>query len=159
VARIIAGGTEGQTVAEFVAQAEARYGIGGHHAEVVARTNVQTAYQWGHYQQLTSPAVAEAFPVWGFDVVLDSGTSDICSPLANLAYPVGHAIWQSLYPPNHHQCRTRILPMASDEVAELGFRLAAGWPVYPADSGKPGAQVIPAQGFAGNVGAQRLEEI
>ena len=63
------------TIDDFVKQATDEYGLNPVHAEIVARTNVQTAYAWGNYQMLQ--ATKEDFPFWGFDVVVDGHTSNI----------------------------------------------------------------------------------
>lgn len=138
------------TVDEFIAQAVAKYGLGELHAETVIRTNLQSAFQWAHYQQLTDPAVLEAFPMWGFDVTVDDRTSDVCEPLNGLAYPASDPIWDSLYPPNHYNCRTTVYPLAADEVEKQGFADMSnrGWPVDQTN----GAPVVPDQAFSGNIG-------
>jgi len=136
------------TVSQFVKAATEKYGINSAHAETVARTNIQTAYSWGHYQQLTDPAVAAVYNVWGFDVVDDPRTSDICRPLIGKAYLTSNKIWDSLYPPNHFNCRTTIFPMALDEVEKMGFTLQDAWPRDP----KTGAEFMPADGFKMNIG-------
>jgi len=136
------------TVAEFVRQAGDKYGLGSKHAETVIRTNVQTAYAWGHYQQQTDPAVLAAFPIWAFDVVQDDRTSDICRPLAGKAYPATHPIWDSLYPPNHYNCRTTVVAMSADEAAANGFSIENTWPRDP-DTGE---YYMASRGFEMNIG-------
>ena len=146
VGRAVQGGT---TVADFTKAAQDKYGLTAKHAENVVRTNVQTTYAWGHYQQLNDPAVREAFPIWAFDVVKDDRTSDICAPLAGKAYPCDNVIWDSLYPPNHYQCRTGVYPLSSaDEAAEQGFTVESTWPRDP-DTGQ---YFMPQRGFESNVG-------
>lgn len=156
------------TVDEFVRDAQDTYGIGARHAEIVIRTNVQTAYNWGHYQQLTDPDVLDAFPWWGFDVVLDGRTSDICRPLAGKAYRHDDPVWDSLYPPNHHQCRTQVVPLSEDDlgsfptnvvqadgtVTDGAFQRQTAWPRDPVT----GQTFMPSPGFQGNVGKVRLQD-
>lgn len=141
----IAGQT---TVDEFVRNSQLDYGLGAKHAETVVRTNVQTAFQYGHYQRLD--AIREQMPIWAFDVVLDDRTSTTCRPLHGLAYPADHPIWNSLYPPNHFNCRTTIVAFESPEAAAAqGFRVVDAWP----RDKDTGAYYMPAQGFQSNVGA------
>jgi SPP1 gp7 family putative phage head morphogenesis protein len=140
------------TADEVIRTLTDRYGLGAAHAENVVRTTMQNAYQWAHYQQLTDPDVQREFPMWGFDVVLDDNTSEICEPLDGLAYPANDPIWDSLYPPNHYQCRTSVFPLGADEVEANGFRMGQGWPV----NAENGAPVMPLQGFSGNVGRTGL---
>jgi SPP1 gp7 family putative phage head morphogenesis protein len=133
-------------VDEFVRGAEDKYGLGSKHAETVARTNIQTAYQYGHYQRLDKQR--EAFPIWGFDIVKDGDTSDICAALENKAYPADHPIWDKLYPPNHYNCRTTVVPFESVEEAEAqGFTVMDAWPRTEA-----GGYFMPSEGFSSNIG-------
>ncbi len=136
------------TIDNFVKSAVEEYGLNPVHAEIVARTNVQTAYAWGNYQMLE--ATKEDFPIWGFDVVSDSHTSNICAPLAGLAYPADDSIWDTLYPPNHYGCRTTVAQFASAEEAEAaGFKVMNYW---PRDPSKNNAPYMPQKGFEFNVG-------
>jgi len=137
-----------KTVKEFVSEAKDKYGLGAKHAEIIVRTNVQSAYHWGHYRQLTDPAVQAEFPLWGFDVVMDGRTSDICRPLAGKAYRVNDPIWDSLYPPNHYNCRTTVVPLSEADAADMGFTIESAWPRDP----ETGASFMPQHGFEGNIG-------
>jgi len=145
IGRIIDGKA---TIDDFVKSATDEYGLNPVHAEIVARTNVQTAYAWGNYQMLE--ATKEDFPIWGFDVVVDAHTSNVCAPLANLAYPADDPIWDTLYPPNHYNCRTTIAQFSSVEEAEsAGFTVMNYW---PRDPSKNDAPYMPQKGFEFNVG-------
>lgn len=137
-----------RTVRDLAGSLVEKYGRNAVHAETIVRTNIQSAYNWGHYQQLTDPAVLEAFPIWGFDVVMDDDTSAICRPLAGKAYPANHNIFDSAYPPNHYRCRTRVYPLGADEAAAHGFTLEDKWPIDP----KTGKTFAPLHGFEMNVG-------
>jgi len=130
-----------------------KYGLGSYHAETVARTNIQSAYQWGHYQQMQ--AVTATFPIWAFDVVDDENTSDICYPLLGLAYPANHPIWDSLYPPNHFRCRTTVVPLDTAEAAEQGFTVSDRWPRNPDNL----SEFMPQPGFEGNIGTVPLGDL
>ncbi len=150
-----------KTIDELIKILTEKFGLDSAHAENVLRTNMQSAYQWGHYQQLINPDVLAAFPIWGFDVTLDEGTSEICEPLAGQAYPASDSVWDAFYPPNHFQCRTQVFPLADGEAADFGFSMGSGWPVYRQDSEKHrmGEQVRPLGGFDRNIGKAKLSEV
>ena len=44
-------------------------------ADNIFRTNIQTAYQAGHYEQMTDPDVMRLRPYWQYDAVNDSHTA------------------------------------------------------------------------------------
>lgn len=77
-------------------------------------TNVQTAYMAGRYKAQIDNT--EDRPYWQFVVVLDARTSRICSPLAGLTFRYDDPIWDSLYPPNHWRCRTRVRALSKSDV-------------------------------------------
>jgi SPP1 gp7 family putative phage head morphogenesis protein len=137
-----------RTIQEFVDAATQRYGLNSRHAEIVARTNVQTAYAWGHYQQLTDPAVTAELPIWAFETVDDERTSDICRPLTGRAYRHDDPIWDTLYPPNHYSCRTTVVAMTEEDARAQGFQIGGGWPANP----DTGATFMPHPNFSMNVG-------
>lgn len=146
IERAIAGET---SIDALITDLREKYLLKEKHAQVVARTNIQTAYHWGHYRQLTTPAVVQTFPIWAFDVVDDDDTSDICLALVGQAYPADSSIWDSLYPPNHYNCRTTVVALTSAEAAEQGFAVQTNaWPRDPST----GAEVIAGRGFEINVG-------
>lgn len=150
----------GMTVKELADELVESYGLNAKHAETVARTNIQSAYQWGHYQQLTLPAVSQAFSVWGYLVVLDDRTTDICAGLAGKSFLATSNVHDSLYPPNHYNCRTTIFPIQDGaEAAQLGFTMTDSWPVYPPGHRSAGAPVLPSQGFESNIGTVPLGSI
>ena len=142
-------------VAKLAKELEAKYGLGSKHAETVVRTNLQSAYAWGNYQQLTAPGVAEAFPYWGFDVVKDDATSDICSPLWKHAYLITDPIWSELYPPNHFNCRTTVVPLTAAEANNGWWIVTGAWPHDP----DTGVAFHAAHGFEGNIGAVALGDV
>jgi SPP1 gp7 family putative phage head morphogenesis protein len=82
-------------------------------------TNVQTAYMAGRYKSQIDNA--DDRPFWQFVVVLDSRTSRICTPLAGLVFRYDDPIWDSLYPPNHWRCRTRVRALSADDLDDAGI--------------------------------------
>jgi len=144
------------TVGQLTRTLRDKYGLGAKHAETVVRTNVQSAYSWGNWQQLSAPSVVQAFPLLAFDVTEDERTSGICAPLANKAYPREHPIWASMYPPNHYNCRTTVFPTTAEEAAEEGFEVMAPDAIMRTDMG---TEILPAKEFTGNIGTGRLADI
>jgi SPP1 gp7 family putative phage head morphogenesis protein len=143
------------TVSELSTILRERFELNARHAEIVVRTNIQSAYQWGHYQQMTAPLVVEMLPIWAFVVVNDEATSDICRPLYGLAYRYDNPIWDSLYPPNHYNCRTTVMAMTAEDALDQGYRIMERWPRDP----ETGAEFMPQQGFQGNIGKVGLADL
>ena len=72
---LLAALEEGNSLAEFrenmndFLEAEGYEGITPYQAENIFRTNIQTAYNVGHYKQMTEPGVKALRPYWQYDAV------------------------------------------------------------------------------------------
>ncbi len=86
--------------------------------ETIFRTNVQTAYNRGAHAQRTDPAVVEARPFWQFRATDDDRTSEICEPLDGVILPANDPFWADHTPPLHYNCRSQIVTLDPEEVAE-----------------------------------------
>lgn len=104
----------------------------GHRLETIFRTNVQTAYSHGRWEQLTDPDTMESHPVWMFDAVLDDRTTDICEECDGTTLPADHGWWGQHNPPLHFSCRSGIIPMTASD-ADAGMTEKA--PRTKADDG------------------------
>jgi SPP1 gp7 family putative phage head morphogenesis protein len=97
----------------------------GWRIETIFRTNLQSSYAAGRYQQATHPDTLKDRPYWMLDVVEDDRTSDICADLdeeiGGKAIPADDPIWQKAYPPNHHACRSQVITLTEEEAREQGL--------------------------------------
>lgn len=103
----------------------------GARVETIFRTNVQSAYSAGRYEQTTDPDILEAFPYWQFDAVLDDRTTQICEPLDGTIQPADNAWWKVHMPPLHFNCRSTHIALTAAQ---------AGQPTKP-------PRVVVAEGF------------
>ena len=75
---LLAALEQGNTLAEFRSnmngflEREGYEGVTPYQAENIFRTNIQTAYNVGHYKQMTDPEVMKLRPYWQYDAVNDS---------------------------------------------------------------------------------------
>lgn len=93
---------------------------GGSHAslENIFRTNVQTAYGAGRYQQ--AKAVADYRPYWQFDAIEDMRTSPWCRPIGGIVRHSDDPWWRTHVPPLHYQCRSSIRTLTEAQAAREG---------------------------------------
>jgi SPP1 gp7 family putative phage head morphogenesis protein len=95
----------------------------GWRIETIFRTNLQSSYQAGHYQQAQENK--EDRPYAMLDVVEDGRTSDICADLdeeiGGRAIPLDDPIWSRAWPPNHFNCRSSVITMDEQEAIAEGF--------------------------------------
>jgi len=73
-------------------------GLGAWRLETIFRTNIQTSYNVGRYNQMVG--MKEEFPYWEYDAVNDGNTRPEHGIHDKKVYPVDHPFWDTWYPPN-----------------------------------------------------------
>jgi SPP1 gp7 family putative phage head morphogenesis protein len=86
--------------------------------ETIFRTNVQSAYSAGRYFEMNEPAVKKMRPFWRFDAIMDDATTDICADAEGVTLDADDPFWATHTPPLHFNCRSAIVSLATDDVAE-----------------------------------------
>jgi SPP1 gp7 family putative phage head morphogenesis protein len=95
----------------------------------VFQTNVQTAYQNGRFEQMTSPEVMAALPFWTYRTAGDDRVRPAHAALDGFTAKVGDTVWGRIYPPCGYNCRCTVTAEGPDDV--------------PADAELPGLARIP----------------
>lgn len=101
--------------------------------ETIFRTNLQMAYSYGRYSDQV--ANKESRPVWQFQAVMDSRTSDICEDLDGTTLDADDSFWNDHQPPLHFNCRSTIVALTEQEAPDLDDKA----PDTDADEGFGGA--------------------
>ena len=86
--------------------------------ETIARTNLGEAYNAGRLSAFESPGVAEHMEAYEYASVLDERTTDFCVDYDGFSRPVNDAIWESIWPPNHYNCRSVVVPIVKGDTWE-----------------------------------------
>ena len=85
------------------------------HAEVIFRTNVQSAYNAGHAEAIFDLRLAGAIPAFQFSAVIDNRTTAICEERDGMIYSRDVMTDWDIIPPCHYSCRSTIIAIFSDE--------------------------------------------
>lgn len=118
---------EGLTMATFrenmndFLEAEGYEGLTPLQADNIFRTNVQTAYNVGHYEQMTSPTVKKLRPYWQYDAVNDSDTRRSHLAMDGRVFMADDPIWDTWFPPNGFRCRCTVKTLSKRQVEERGL--------------------------------------
>lgn len=94
-------------------------GSRGWRTAVIMNTNCRTAYQAGHYRQMTDPRVAERRPFWRYLAVLDSRTRPQHAAWHNTVLRWDDPWWKTHYPPNGWGCRCTVVSHAPKDLDRL----------------------------------------
>jgi len=105
-----------------------------YYLETVVRTNQVTAMSAGErVESLASPYV----DFYEYNAIIDPRTTDICSSLNGIVMKKDDSFWDTHLPPNHFNCRSRVLTLSKDLADLLKIK----------ETGTEGAK-MPAESFA-----------
>jgi SPP1 gp7 family putative phage head morphogenesis protein len=103
-------------------------GLSNFQADNIFRTNIQTAYNIGHYKQMTSPEVLKSRPYWMYDAVVDRNTRPTHSALNGKVYKADNEFWDKWYPPNGYRCRCSVRTLSARQVEARGLKVETETP-------------------------------
>lgn len=136
---ILAALEDGNTLSEFRSrmnaflQDEGYEGLDPLQADLIFRTNIQTAYNAGHYEQMTDPSVMKLRPYWQYDAVLDSHTRPSHLAMDGKVFPADHPVWDTWFPPNGFRCRCTVRTLSKRQVEARGLTVEDKFPAIAPD--------------------------
>jgi SPP1 gp7 family putative phage head morphogenesis protein len=136
-----------------------QWDISGWRAETIYRTNLQTSYQVGRYDQMTDPDVLEMRPYWIYVAVMDSATRPEHAALHGKVFPADDPFWDHWYPPNGYNCRCTVHTLSESEMEGEGLRPLKGSDWYGKPTALPNGAVVrlfPDDGWDFNPGKEGL---
>jgi SPP1 gp7 family putative phage head morphogenesis protein len=146
---------EGTTMKEFkdnmneFLEKKGYEGITNYQADNIFRTNIQTAYQVGHYKQMTSPEVIKYRPYWQYDAVNDRHTRPSHLAMDGKVFRADDPIWDIWYPPNGFRCRCSVKTLSERQVRERGLKVETGAPRAAEVDGRF-VNILPDPNFSNN---------
>ncbi len=109
--------------------------------ETIFRTNLQTAYSRGRYEQATDPVVLAVRPYWMFDGIVDARETEICRKCDGTVLPADHRWWRTHYAPMHFNCRSSVITLTEKQAKAMGITSTPtaiqARPGFGASSGSP----------------------
>lgn len=123
---------EGITLSEFRAnmneflESEGYEGLDPPQADLIFRTNIQTAYNVGHYEQMTDPGVLQFRPYWQYDAVNDRHTRPSHLAMDGKVFPADDPIWDTWFPPNGFRCRCTVKTLSKRQVEQRSLKVESG---------------------------------
>lgn len=146
-AKLVEAIANGSTLRDFAAEMDELLEARGYDrqdpwaADNIFRTNLQTAYNAGAYQEMTAPAVLKARPYWMYDAVDDEATRESHRALSGKVWPADDPVWDHIYPPNGYRCRCSVVTLSQRQLERMGLTVEE----------RP-LGIMPDKGFDGNPG-------
>lgn len=125
-------------------------GISPWRADVIFRTNLQTAYNAGHYKAMTDPAVRKRRPYWQYQTAGDGNVRPEHAAMDGRVYRCDDPIWDVWYPPNGFRCRCIVVSLTADQVQRYGLQVDQ---IMPHEIDRQTGEAVfywPDKGFTGN---------
>lgn len=125
-------------------------GLNPFNADVIFRTNMQTAYNAGHYKSMTNPATKKLRPFWKYVTAGDGEVRESHAAMDGRIYAADDPIWNIWYPPNGFRCRCTVVSLTKSQVERSGEHVSRGMP-YEVDNTT--AEILykyPDKGFSNN---------
>jgi len=107
--------------------------IGGRLSTVI-RTNLNDAYNQGRMALYNDPDIKGFVEALQYSAIIDDATTDFCAEMDGKIYAASDAIWDTITPPNHFNCRSILIPIFQGESYDVSDKIKAE----------------PAKGFGGN---------
>ncbi len=89
------------------------------HEETIFRTNIQTAYSVGRYEQIQK--VKEAFPYLQYLAIDDDRVRPEHLAMNGRIFPIDSPVWDEWTPPNGFNCRCSTRPISQAEAESRGL--------------------------------------
>lgn len=131
---LLAALEDGNTLTEFRSnmneflESEGYEGLDPLQADNIFRTNIQTAYNVGHYEQMTDPGVKQLRPYWQYDAVNDAHTRPSHLLMDGRVFPADSPVWDTWFPPNGFRCRCTVKTLSRRQVEQRGLKVEESVP-------------------------------
>lgn len=125
-------------------------GVSPWRADVIFRTNLQTAYNAGHYKSMTDETARRLRPYWQYKTAADGHVRESHAAMEGRVYRADDPIWDVWYPPNGFGCRCMVVSLSPAQVRARGLQVEREPPAeldFETGELKP---VFPDKGFCAN---------
>lgn len=124
-------------------------GITNFQADNIYRTNLQTAYNVGHYTQMTDESVMKLRPYWLYDAVNDRHTRPSHKAMDGRVFKADSPVWDTWYPPNGHRCRCGVTTLSKRQVQDRNLKVEQDAPLASIVDGAH-VNILPDKNFGNN---------
>ncbi len=116
----------------------------------IFRTNMQAAFNAGHYKSMTDETAMRLRPYWRYRTAADGNVRESHAVMEGRVFRADDPIWNIWYPPNGYKCRCMVVSLTRKQVEKLGLPVET---VVPHGVDYSTGEIIPAmpdKGFYNN---------
>lgn len=124
-------------------------------ASTIFFTNLQSAYNAGHYKSMSDPTVRRLRPYWQYCTVGDEKVRPEHEMMNGKVFRADDPVWDEWFPPNGYGCRCTVKSLSERQIQERGLKVEEEPPSSVTD-GSVGP-VRPDKGFRNNPGKDAWE--
>lgn len=132
-------------------------GVNPFKADVIFQTNLQTAYNAGHYKSMTDDTAVKRRPFWQYRTAADGNVREEHAQMHGKVYRADDPIWDVWYPPNGFRCRCSVVSLSERQVKERGLTVETKPPRKVDQETGEILESRPDKGFATNPAKQVWE--
>ncbi len=125
-------------------------GLNPFNADVIFCTNMQTAYNAGHYKSMTNPTTKKLRPYWKYVTAGDGEVRESHALMEGRIYAADDPIWNIWYPPNGFRCRCSVVSLTKSQAERSGEPVSRGLPYDVDYSTGEVLYQYPDKGFSNN---------
>lgn len=123
-------------------------GINPWKSDTIFRTNIQTAFNAGHYKSMT--IASSLRPYWCYMTAGDGRVRDTHAVMHGRVYRADDPIWNVWFPPNGFKCRCTVVSYTEAQVERYGLKVENKPPInIDYETGEIVTR-YPDKGFSGN---------
>lgn len=125
-------------------------GINPWKSDNIFRTNMQTAFNAGHYKSMTDETTMKLRPYWRYRTAGDGNVRESHAVMEGRVYRADDPIWDIWYPPNGFRCRCMVVSLTRKQVERMGLHIETDAPFDLDRSTGELLYKFPDKGFSNN---------
>ena len=98
-------------------------GVNPWKSDNIFRTNMQTAFNAGHYKSMTDETTMKLRPYWRYRTAGDKEVRKSHEAMEGRVYRADDPIWDVWYPPNGFRCRCMVVSLSKKQVERMGLQV------------------------------------
>lgn len=116
----------------------------------IFRTNMQTAFNAGHYKSMTDETTKKLRPYWRYRTAGDGEVRESHAVMEGRVFLADDPVWDIWYPPNGFKCRCMVVSMTKKQVEREGLQVETEIPFGVDYSTGEILPAYPDKGFSNN---------